>query len=104
MEQIKEIMIVDLEKEIIKKAIKVPTFKRREIIKERILNEGIWDINKGALAKEFNVSPGQITQDWKAAIKDIEPEDLQETTVALSTAHKKVIKELHKALNKTTNP
>ena len=68
--------------------------KRREKIKDLIEEVGLWNLNKGELAKQHYVSNPIITKDIKFIIKKwLREEDIEVIRINISTGYKKAIRE-----------
>lgn len=68
---------------------------RREKLKQLIIEIGPWNINKTALAKQFKVHRNTIANDYKKVMETLTIEDIQEISVAISTALKGSLKQSH---------
>lgn len=79
----------------------INTQDRRELIIHKIQQQGLWNINKTKLAQELHVNRATITQDFKAIFTLLDKEDLAETRISLKTAYKKIVQELHRAMDES---
>lgn len=76
-------------------AKKLTTEKRREIIKKRIEQNGLWNVNKTRLAEELKVNRDTIKEDFKVLIANIDEIDLKEAEVHIGKKYQEVFDTMH---------
>lgn len=78
--------------------------QRRRYLKKLALDIGLYNINKTELAKKFCVNRNQVYLDINALVKGgLDKNELQHSTMVISNAVKKVMKEMQGILVKTSN-
>lgn len=79
---------------------KVPrTQKRRNEIYERILQDGLWSINKLQTGKHYNVSHRVICDDIKAILEHIPKEEKTQAQINIQLTNQKALTACLKILN-----
>ena len=73
--------------------------ERRTILRHKIETQGLWNINKTALARELGVGESQIRRDVKQIIKKMPGDKVHEPVVELFNSYIQAQKEIRRMLN-----
>jgi hypothetical protein len=71
--------------------MKRETLDRREKIKNLILDEGLWSLNKEELARDFRVSRPTIYNDIKSILSEIPDDKIEEIAYELNQSFKEAL-------------
>lgn len=75
---------------------KLSTEARRELIKKRIEQNGLWNISKTNLAIELGVNRDTVQEDFKVLIANIDQLDLKEAEVHMGDKYREVFDTMHR--------